>query len=69
MKHCCGTIEECYIKNVFLVHSLPVKWICIYCNQIMDSTNFRDFINESNYDKNSNQRAVVEYHGWRLVLD
>ena len=69
MKHCCVTIEECYIKNVFVVHTLPMKWICIYCNQIMDSTNFRDFINESNNDKNSNQHAVVEYHGWRLVLD
>ncbi|MGI0044402.1 MAG: hypothetical protein ACRD47_11890 [Nitrososphaeraceae archaeon] len=33
----------------------------------MDSTNFRDFITESDKDKNSNQYAVVEYHGWHLL--
>ena len=44
-----------------------MKWICIYCKQLMDSTNFRDFIKESDNDKNSNQRAVVEYHAWRLL--
>jgi hypothetical protein len=41
----------------------------IYCNWIMDSTNFRDFIKESDNDKNSNQHAVVEYHGWHLLPD
>jgi len=46
-----------------------MKWICIYCNQLMDSTNFRDFITESDKDKNSNQHAVVEYHGWRLLAE
>jgi hypothetical protein len=35
----------------------------------MDRTNFRDFIKESDNDKNSNQGAVVEYHGWRLLAD
>ena len=39
----------------------------MFCNKIMDSTNFRDFIMESNNDKNSNQGAIVEYHGWRLL--
>lgn len=35
----------------------------------MDSTNFIDFIKESDKDKNSNQHAVVEYHGWHLLPD
>jgi hypothetical protein len=33
----------------------------------MDSTNFRDFIKESDNDKNSKQETTVEYHGWRLL--
>jgi hypothetical protein len=35
----------------------------------MDTTNFADFIKESDKDKNSTQQAVVEYHGWRLLAD
>lgn len=35
----------------------------------MDSTNFRDFITESDKDKKCNQHAVVEYHGWRLLAE
>jgi hypothetical protein len=41
------------------------RWICIYCNSIMDKTNFTDFIKQSDNDKNSNQEAKVEYHAWR----
>ncbi len=48
---------------------LTMRWICIYCNSIMDSTNFIEFIKQSDNDKNSNQQAVVEYHGWRLLAD
>jgi hypothetical protein len=48
-------------------YELDMRWICVFCNKIMDSTNFRDFIMESDDDKNSNQGAVVEYHGWRLL--
>ena len=43
-----------------------MKWICIYCNSIMDSTNFTDFIKQSDNDKNSNQEAKVHNHAWRL---
>ena len=46
VEQCWGTIME-------------DEMICIYCNQLMDSTNFRDFITESDKDKNSNQHAVV----------
>ena len=35
----------------------------------MDITNFTQLVRESDNDKNSNQEAVVEYHGWRLLLD
>ena len=44
-----------------------MKWICIYCNSIMDSTNFTDFIKQSDNDKNSIQEAKVTYHAWRLL--
>jgi hypothetical protein len=33
----------------------------------MDSTNFTDFIKESDNGKNSNQEAKVLYHAWRLL--
>ncbi|MGE5661328.1 MAG: hypothetical protein ACM3X1_03680 [Ignavibacteriales bacterium] len=42
-----------------------MRWICIYCNKIMNKDNFKEFIKESDNDKNSNQ----EYHGWRLLPD
>ena len=48
---------------------MTMQWICIYCDRIMDSTNFTDYIKESDNDKNSNQQAVVEYHGWRLLSE
>lgn len=35
----------------------------------MDSTNFRDFIMESDNDKNSVQEAKVHYHTWRAVAE
>ena len=44
-----------------------MRWICIYCNNIMDCTNFKEFIKQSDGDKNSNQEAKVEYHSWRLL--
>jgi len=44
-----------------------MKWICVYCNKVMDKSNFVNFIKESDNDKNSNQEAVIEYHGWRLL--
>ena len=62
-------LEECNIKNVCLVHTLTMRWICIYCNKIMDITNFTEFIKESDNDKTSNQQVVVEYRGWRLLPD
>jgi hypothetical protein len=46
-----------------------MRWICIYCNSIMDSTNFREFIKQSENDKDSNQEAKVQYHAWRLLPD
>jgi hypothetical protein len=33
----------------------------------MDSTNFTDFIKQSDNDKNRNQKAKVQYHAWRLL--
>ena len=68
-KHCFRTIEECNIKNVCVVNTLTMRWICIYCNKIMDITNFTQLVKESDNDKTSNQQAVVEYHGWRLLPD
>ena len=46
-----------------------MRWICIYCNSIMNYTNFAEFIKQSDNDKNSNQEARVEYHAWRLLAD
>ena len=48
---------------------LTMRWIYIYCNKIMDTTNFTQFVIESDNDKTSNQQAVVEYHGWHLLPD
>ena len=45
-----------------------MRWICTYCNSIMDRDNFTEFIEQSDNDKNSNQEAKVEYHAWRLLL-
>ena len=38
-----------------------MKWICVYCNKVMDRTNFIDFIKESDSYKGG-------YHGWRRLL-
>ena len=35
-----------------------MKWICVYCNKVIDRTNFVDYIKDS--DKG-------EYHGWRRL--
>ena len=43
------------------------KWVCLHCNKVMDKSNFVDFINESDNDKNSIEEAVVEYHKWKLI--
>lgn len=37
-----------------------MKWICVYCKKVMDSTNFIDFITESD-------SKDTEIHGWRLM--
>ena len=39
-----------------------MKWICVYCNKVMDSNNFVDFIKDGD---NPNS----EYHGWQLMID
>ena len=59
--YCFRTIEECYIKNVFVVHTLTMRMICIYCNKIMDITNFTQFIRESDNDKNINLPNGIEF--------
>ena len=38
-----------------------MKWICVYCNKVMDKSNFIDFIEESD-------SVNGEYHGWKLLL-
>jgi len=38
-----------------------MKWICVYCNKVMDRSNFMDFIKESDSADN------VEYHGWKSL--
>lgn len=43
------------------------RWKCVHCDKVMDRTNFRDFIRESDNDKNSNQEARVQYHPWHLL--
>ena len=45
------------------------KWECIHCHSVMDRTNFTDFIEQSDNDKNSNQEATVQYHTWQAVPD
>ena len=55
------TIDKSHISEECVVHLLPMKWICVYCNKIMDSTNFADFIRESD---NPN----AEYHGWKMLV-
>jgi hypothetical protein len=46
-----------------------LRWKCIHCNSIMDNTNFVEYIEQSDNDKNSNQEARVVYHSWRLLTD
>ena len=43
------------------------KWECIHCHSVMNRTNFTDFIEQSDNDKNSNQEARVQYHTWQAV--
>jgi hypothetical protein len=45
------------------------KWECIHCHSVMDSTNFTDYIKQSDNDKNSNREATIHYHTWRVVHD
>jgi hypothetical protein len=37
-----------------------MKFICIYCNKILDINNFQDFINDSD-------NKDAELHGWKLM--
>ena len=39
-----------------------MRWVCIYCNKVMDRVNFTDFIEKSN-------KRAAERHGWQLVAD
>ena len=50
-------------------YSTYMRWICVYCNNLMDKTNFTEFIKQSDNGKNSNQEAKEEYHSWRLLPD
>ena len=61
-------MEESYTIRV-CTNSIFVRWICVHCGKIMDCTNFIEFIREGDTDKNSNQQAVAEYHGWGLLPD
>lgn len=54
------TIEQSHISNVCVLYYLPMRWICVYCNKIMDSTNFTDFIRDSD-------NKDAEYHGWQHI--
>ena len=45
------------------------KWECIHCHSVMDRTNFTDFIEQSDNDKNRNQEATVQYHTRQAVPD
>jgi hypothetical protein len=53
------------------LHSMyfDMRWICIYCDRIMDHTNFTEFIKQSDNDQNSTREAKVLYHSWRLMED
>ena len=59
--YCSRTIEEPHINKVCILYILQwntMKWICVYCNKVMDSTNFMDFIKDSDNG---------EYHGWQRL--
>jgi hypothetical protein len=64
-------MEESYIIRLCNIITstmiTTMRWICNYCNSIMDNTNFTEFIKQSDNDKNSNQEAKVQYHAWRLL--
>ena len=61
-------LEESYISNVSVSYLSPrevqskERWVCSYCNKIIDRANFTDFIEESN-------NRAAERHGWQLVAD
>ncbi len=61
-------LEESYLSNVcvYLPHQgdlgKEMRWVCIYCNKVMDRANFTGFIEESN-------NRAAERHGWQLVVD
>ena len=63
-----GCIRRIIYKLCLRIFSLPeaqskeMRWVCIYCNKVMDRANFTDFIEESN-------SRFAERHGWRLVAD
>jgi hypothetical protein len=59
LKASCRTVKERYISNVCVVHTLSMRWICIYCHRIMDRTDFTDFISDSD------NPTKAEYHAWR----
>lgn len=40
-----------YISTMTILYHSPMRWICVYCNTIMDKTNFTDFRRESDNDE------------------
>ena len=61
MKDSSRTIDEPRIKDVFDITYLQwdemsqyqderLKWKCILCGSVMDKTNFRDFVKQSDHD-------------------
>ena len=44
------------------MYSTIMKWICVYCNKIMDKSNFTEFIADSD-------NRDAEYHGWKFITD
>ena len=58
---------QTYINNIFVIVSLALekrkgmkkRWICIYCNKVMDRNNFINVLEESVGDE--------ETHAWRRI--
>lgn len=57
---------QTYINNTFVIVSLALekrkgmkRWICIYCNKVMDRNNFINVLEESVGDE--------ETHAWRRI--
>jgi hypothetical protein len=42
-----------------------MKWICAYCQKVIDESNFADFIMEKEGDSDNNER---KYHFWQRLM-